>query len=455
MSFSFLQSKLLRFSGVITLVSSWVLIIFSLFKLRPVQDDYLVLKSIASAPVREFLVSIWNQQGGNLFPYLINSLLLYPSRYQLNFIGIKAFYIVTLLAVIFAQAVLFKLVTGRNLIQFGKTFAVFYLTLTAVGFEGIFVPTFIGSYSFSLASLAHLWPVILFVFAVYCLVRRNSYLPLPLVLGFIIGNSNAAESFSALLISIALMITAIINRKTDILRLVHSILLTLGVLFGFLFMVLSPGFSNRASTSVGFPDSIIEFFYRFGKALVSFFTDSITHPASYVALVFGAWVASFVLENSEKRKIGRNYLILLACYFLLLINLIAGGTLAYTSWHQAFGLEFLLVPVWFGSGIFLSQTWPPLAKRLPQLLLVTSILLAGFNLRAGINVGIRAEAWDASYRLNYCSIEGNKRIPLSGAELRYPPLGLGIEDIQSWPWMRSGYVQWLKQIEPSDSLICD
>jgi hypothetical protein len=35
---------------------------------------------------------------------------------------------------------------------------------------------------------------------------------------------------------------------------------------------------------------------------------------------------------------------------------------------------------------------------------------------------------------------------LLGAEIRYPPFSLGIEDIETWEWMRENYADWVTNI---------
>ena len=45
--------------------------------------------------------------------------------------------------------------------------------------------------------------------------------------------------------------------------------------------------------------------------------------------------------------------------------------------------------------------------------------------------------------LSDLSIPFDPKSKLIGAEMLYPGFNLGIEDVSSWEWMRSGYSQWV------------
>jgi hypothetical protein len=42
-----------------------------------------------------------------------------------------------------------------------------------------------------------------------------------------------------------------------------------------------------------------------------------------------------------------------------------------------------------------------------------------------------------------------------GAEIKYWPIGLGIEDVNRWDWMEKDYRSWLSSLSEDTSLKCD
>jgi hypothetical protein len=55
----------------------------------------------------------------------------------------------------------------------------------------------------------------------------------------------------------------------------------------------------------------------------------------------------------------------------------------------------------------------------------------------------RETDWDNAFKINVCKIKKDPKSKLIGAEMLYPGFNLGIEDVSSWEWMRSGYSQWV------------
>lgn len=438
------------------LLSSWAMITISVFYLRPIQDDYLVLNSIVQSSIKKFLNSIWESQGGNLFPYAINAILLSPAVDQLNFIGIKLFYLFTLFAVSLASLMILSMVLNIKARVFGVANIIIYISIAMISFEGLFVPSYIGAFSFSLASVAHLWPLILMVFALNFYRNRPIFFPLALFLGFIIGNSNAGESFSALIIAAGLTIQLLFKKDIRSRSFLFSGALTLGVLAGFLMMIVSPGFSNRANNAVGFPSSISEFLHRLIKAFSSFFADSLSHPGAYLAFVFGLLIAAKLTQFIQPSNAMWNLKLAALGFLVLFCSLVAGGTLAYTSWHQAFGLQLLLAPLMFALGVLVREKFDVISDSLiPKVFLILALLVSLVLIRTSISVVQRAQNWDAAFISNTCSIRNDLKGDLKGAELRYPPFNLGIEDIDSWEWMRVNYIEWVKGLKEFQTTSCD
>lgn len=438
------------------LITTWVLVLLSGFRIRPIQDDYLVLNATSTGSVDEFLTSIWESQGGNLFPYAINALLLAPSKYQVNFIGLTAFYFLTVVAVGFSSLFLVSITLNVKIRRLGLLTVLTIFSISIVSFEGLFVPSFIGAFSFSLASLAHLWPVILMVLAFVVYRDKPSLSPLAFILGLVVGNSNAGESFSALMFSLALMVNLFRKRQIRTKRFFFASALTLGIFLGLLVMIAAPGFSNRANNSVGFPDSAADFIQRFIKAFVSFPADSLSHPGIYITFLLGFSVFSRLQGLIDINHLARRIRKLVSVYLLLITSLIGGGTLAYTSWHQAFGLSLLLAPLAFSFGLLTgSRVNKGNSRKFRGIFLSTVLVLSMILLRSGFMLSDRAHDWDRNLLHNICEIQKDSLDNLRGAELLYPPLDLGIEDIETWPWMSTNYVVWVKGLKEYKSKVCD
>jgi hypothetical protein len=438
------------------LITTWALVLMSGFRIRPIQDDYLVLNATSNVSIEEFLTSIWESQGGNLFPYAINALLLAPSKDQINFTGLTVFYFITVIAAGFSSLFLISVTLNIKIRRLGFLTSFTIFSISIVSFEGFFVPSFIGAFSFSLASLAHLWPVILMVlaFAIYRVIPSLS--PLAFILGLAVGNSNAGESFSALIFSLALMFHLIRQRQIRSKRFIFASALTSGVFLGLLIMISAPGFSNRANNSVGFPDSAEDFVQRFIKAVISFPADSLSHPGIYIAFLLGFSVFSKLQVLINVNELTNRIRRLLFVYLVLITSLIGGGTLAYTSWHQAFGLSLLLAPLAFSLGLFIGSKFN---QRNPQnfrgIFLVAVLVFSIILIRSGLTLSDRAHVWDRNLLHNICEIQNDSLNNLKGAELRYPPLGLGIEDVETWPWMSTNYVAWVKGLKEYQTKVCD
>lgn len=437
------------------LVISWTLIIASAFFLRPVQDDYLVLSALSQDSLLNFLQSVWQNQGGNIWPYFVNGVLLTPATYSTNFLGLTFFYIITIVCVLVSTRILIDSILGQDLkITLGNTY-VFFPILVLVAFEGLFVPTYAGAFSFSLASIAHLWPVILSIFAWRLLNSYRNLWFLLFPLGLIIGNSNAGESFTAFLLISWLILGKIIGKINLRLRYSSLVSLWVGVTSGLTIMFIAPGFSNRANNSVGFPESLSELVFRFFKAFVSLPVESLTHPGAYLVFFLGLVFSNKILVNVPLKSFSGRVKALVLCYLLLLLNLVGGGTLAYVSWHQSFGLNLLLPSLFFLLGVQAGQVsgikFKNQARRVLPIVIVLVLVVFGRGLGTLIERGIE---WDRTLVINSCNIKTNSEDNLLGAELRYPPFKFGFEDIQTWPWMLDSYKIWIQEIRPKKPISC-
>jgi hypothetical protein len=279
--------------------------------------------------------------------------------------------------------------------------------------------------------------------------------PLAFILGLVVGNSNAGESFSALIFSLTLVVHLIRKKQIRTKRFIFVSALTSGILLGLLIMISAPGFSNRANNSVGFPDSAADFIQRFIKAFVSFPADSLSHPGIYVSFLLGFSVFPQLQSLIEIDQLASRIRKLVSVYLVLITTLIGGGTLAYTSWHQAFGLSLLLAPLAFSFGLFTGSRFNKGNSRNFHGIFLGSVLIFSMILlRSGLTLSDRAHDWDRNLLHNICEIQKDSLSNLKGAELLYPPLGLGIEDIETWPWMSTNYVAWVKGLKEYQSKVC-
>jgi hypothetical protein len=274
-------------------------------------------------------------------------------------------------------------------------------------------------------------------------------------LGFLVGNSGLAESSAIFIALITLAVGLQLSTKSNIFsrfRLaINSHLL--GVAIGLATILLAPGFVNRNSRLGKIDEGALSLITGFRSALVSFSGEVLTHPV----WLFGILVIPFFayLSKIDKSK-ARLVLIFFAINFVLLI---LGSTFGYAAWHQSSGLILLLTPASFCIPIVFIRT-QTLLKRLrlinkPYALTVVALVLAILLIRGLVVQENRSSQWDFSLIQNYClTIESNE-LPLLGAEIRYWPIDLGIEDVNRWDWMAQEYKSWLRTIEFKGSQICE
>jgi hypothetical protein len=205
--------------------------------------------------------------------------------------------------------------------------------------------------------------------------------------------------------------------------------------------VAAPGFWNRASDQVGLPESTSDFLVRLAKSFASFSADAVTHPMLWVFFFLGVTFSKSIALDLSAFSIFRTNLIVTGSA-LIWLALIMGSTFAYPSWHQSMGMYILLFPSGFMLGTLTKNQYLSLhAKSL--LILMTVVMLFTF-LRIGALGVARTETWDRNLPINMCSLKSNPDAVLFGAEIRYPPFGLGVEDVNTWKWMRDKYAGWVR-----------
>lgn len=108
------------------------------------------------------------------------------------------------------------------------------------------------------------------------------------------------------------------------------------------------------------------------------------------------------------------------------------------------GVYLLLFPASFTIGLLTKIR--KLKKASAGLLVASSIVMLLTFTRIGVLGVSRSLMWDRNLTLNICALKLNSDAELLGAEIRYPPFYLGVEDVNTWKWMRDKYAGWVGNI---------
>ena len=418
-------------------VTALVLLYLQISSTRFLQDDYMVLGYLSNHSWISWVSEVWQSQGGNLWPYAIHAFLLTSSASAINTTVIASWTLFVIAAVTFSNYCILKWVLGIDFNLIGKFKVLTIFSISYLGFEGLFTPGLIAAYSYHLASFSHLWPITILIFAFYLISKGNKNVGLAVMLGLLIGNSNIAESFAALVTLFSIFFFR------DGRRFFYSLLS--GLIIGFTAILLSPGFWNRAENSVGLPSSVEEFVRRFIRSFSSFLADLLTHPMAWLAFLIGVLISAPKKTGNEKNVLINKIKLILFFGFILFASLTIGSTFAYVSWHQSTGLYQVFIPLTFILGFYSKSIFSFDFSRVNKVFLLTFIIisLTAISLRAGILLDKRASDWDNAIKINYCLIKKNNKAKLVGADMLYPGFNLGIEDISKWEWMRNGYITWV------------
>jgi hypothetical protein len=413
------------------------------FLMRPIQDDYFNLESVKQMGVIGYLIDTWESHGGNMVQFLIHCLTILPTTQGFIFWNLGLFFITTQILVFVSVRIL----NSWLFLKQSRTTMFWIPLLTVAGFEGLFVPGFLGAYGFSLASLAHLWPVMAFVIALLACKKFTGSWVLTFVLGLVAGNSNLGESAFACGVWILVLAGFTWVKDFEKLSGIHKgrnfYGLGLGTFVGTIGIVAAPGFWVRASDQVGLPESLGDFASRFAKSFASFTADALTHPMIWVLFFLGTFMAKSLIFDQASVNLFRVKMLTFAS-LVIWMSLVMGATFAYPAWHQSMGMYVLLLPLAFALGVMSANKFG--AKMLTFWLVLSSIVMTVTFLRIGV-LGIeRSIKWDQNLRINSCRIAENPNASLLGAEIQYQPFKLGVEDVNTWEWMRVKYVGWVQEV---------
>ena len=413
------------------------------YSMRPIQDDYFNLQSVQQMGVFGYLQDAWLSHGGNMIQFFIHCIVILPTTQSFVFWNLGLFFLLTQLLCFWS----IRIVLNWLLPNSSKSLLFWIPLLSLAGFEGLFVPGFLGTFGFSLATLAHLWPVMALIIGLLALRLFFGSWIVAFFLGLVAGNSNLGESAFAigalffLLIAKVTVAESFNNFGIKVNRNFYS--LFVGTFIGTIGIVAAPGFWDRASDQVGLPTSLWDFFFRFAKSFASFTADAITHPMTWVFFLLGVLYASRNVTEFSATFTFRFRIIAIGSG-LIWLALVLGSTFAYPSWHQSMGMYLLLFPTSFAAGLSVKNQH--IKKAAAGLLVLSSLVMLLTFVRIGVLGVSRSQAWDQNLIENICTLKVDRAAELRGAEIRYPPFGLGVEDVNTWKWMRDKYVGWVGAI---------
>lgn len=436
--------KYIKFAAALIIIIQSVVVAYFM---RPIQDDYFNLQSVQQMGILGYLEDTWLSHGGNMIQFLIHCIVILPSTQSFTFWNLGVFFLLTQVLCFWSL----RLILNWLLPHSSRSLLFWIPLLSLAGFEGLFVPGFLGTFGFSLATLAHLWPVMALIIGLFALRLFPGSWVVAFLLGLVAGNSNLGESAFAIgalcLLHIAKVRLANSFSNFDIKVNRNFYSLFAGTVLGSFGIIAAPGFWDRASDQVGLPTSLADFLFRFAKSFASFTADAVTHPMIWVFFLLGVVYATQNVSKVSEDFILR-FRIIAGGSGLFWLALVFGSTFAYPSWHQSMGMYLFLFPTSFAAGLTVKNHH--LRKASVVLLLFSSIIMLFTFIRIGILSVSRSQAWDENLNKNICAIRTDPAAELHGAEIRYPPFGLGVEDVNTWKWMRNQYVVWINNI-PNDT----
>ncbi len=432
-------------------IPSVIVFAILIFSVKPIQDDYATLALVSENGYINFLSSNWQSHGGNIWPMALHAIVMVSALESFNFISISIFVLITISLIVGSLTYLyFKLL--KQFVANKKWTLNILLIGTLLGFEGIFTPGLIGAYHFSLASLVHLWPVCFFIIGISIALSDKRYLLGLFLLGILTGNGNISESV-AFIVTILLIkkFKKVNNFRTSTMSNINFFFY--GLSFGTLLIILAPGFWVRAnSVNRTFPESLYTIFLDFINSFLIFAVDLLSHPVLYIFLILGAAYGKEVFSE----MISDVYFLILEILFVsLFFCLVVGSVFAYPAWHQNLGLLYLLPVCAFSLGTKISKHLNKILRSGQIFLLVFFIcVLFISSIRASLLLLERNGNWKISNDLNICKIRIKDEIGIQNPEITYPPFGLGVEEVQSWPWISDAYIVWIKSNDAAVNKKC-
>lgn len=415
----------------------------SLLFVRPMQDDYVALRDVSSVGLWDSVYNMWKTWGVNVSTFVISNFFINLYLYNNFFLGIALHTITTILLLLSSFRILHKYFKELINSEINLRLLV-WLFLSFVCFGSLHTPGYISVLNFTLASTAHLWPTLFFVHAIYFARFNSKYMLLVLLpLGFFIGNFNISESIFCLII-ILLVLYSFKSKLVSYLKVkrFNLLVLLLGQLTGLLTIILAPGFRTRSQIVLETP-TLQGLIVNFLQALFYNLADILLHPGWFLALLVGYTFRSISVPSSIVISyIKMHSIVLVIC----ILTISAGGAFAYLSWYHTMSLYLFIFPIFFGLGLVIGNYINVFRRE--KILFVRNVVFVfclSLVARDAVMMGIRATHWDRDFVVNSSKISIDQ-FDLVGYNVNYWPLGLGLDDVEKWPWINSAYVDWVKVI---------
>lgn len=404
------------------------------------QDDYSTLSDLSLNGFFGPVSGVWNGLGGNISSVLPRALALSVGSYPNFPIGLIIFAGVTffLILISFNYLLCDLIPSFKNLARSRRLLLLLVLSL---GFEGLFTPGQVGVFGFSAAAGVHVWPICLVIIGRELILRNKPLSIFGALLAFLYAsNSNIPEGV------VALTVILLMNYQSNALRhrskrsgptVAYQLISAISAL-GLVVIFVAPGFEARTETA-GVSFNPIDLLFGVTRAFVFFSADIFSHPFIYLAICLGFQVGKSRQIMIEK-KVLKNLGAVTLLYFLLLV---VGAGVAYPAWHQTFGLFVLLLPMSFAFGVYFSSNLGRISTLIRLSFLPVLLVCLLVTARSGYSTIDRKISWTSNFEHNVCVVQGINSDPLLGSEITYPPMNLGIEDLDTWPWMLDGFTNWI------------
>ena len=413
---------------------------------RPVQDDYVSLRDMATIGLKGSILNMWQQWGGNLSVIAISNSFLGLHLKHFYFFGLALHSVITGLLVLSTFRILHYRLIG-DLKSYKALGLTSWLVFSVLGMASFISPGFVGILNFTSASTAHLWSVLLTIHGLnYCLSKDRILISFIPSLGFLSANLNITEGLFGFSLTISTLIFLKFSQSVKSRMIFTKLcLFALGQFLGLLVIVSAPGFTNRSSV-VGTPNSISEFFIRFMHVLPINLGDLFQHPSWLLGILLGCYIKP-ILNAHDSMKLIRGLIPLAISSVILFIIICIADSFAYPSWYHTLSVYIFVFPLFFVIGVCLDSRIFKLnfTLKLVKTCLILVVCFSTFLFgRDMFMLENRSQAWDEAAVYNICQIEKGGSKSLKGPEITYWPLHLGIEDVGTWDWIQSAYTDWVR-----------
>lgn len=404
------------------------------------QDDYATLSELTLHGFFGPTIGVWSGLGGNISSVLPRTIALSIGVLSVVPIGLVIYSAITLALILlsFSYLLEFLIPSFKSL---PRNYRLPILLVLALGFEGLFTPGQLGVLGFSAAAGVHIWPICLIVIGHKLLIQQRliSFLGASLALLYA-SNSNVPEGLVAILVLFLITYRLCVSKKKNLStrKAFAYLILCILCLFALVAIFAASGFQARTEAA-GVSFNVSDLVIGVSRAAIYFSVDVVTHPFLYLSLILGYFFGKY-RGLVVARVTMRSTAALTFLYFLLLV---AGAGVAYPAWHQTFGLYVMLLPIAFAVGVNMANKFPALLKFIRILLTPVLIVCLLVTVRSGFSVVDRKLSWNENFQYNVCVVYGDETGPLRGSEITYPPKDLGIEDVNTWPWMADGFKTWI------------